>query len=114
MKIAVPVVVFFVCTLTLPAADPQWLGRIEIPPTLTDRSGETGTMEGGIPANQWGAFGSGIAYLGAGNQYVVASDRGPADGATAFRCRFHIVEISVNDSPTVQVRDTKSTDPVTV
>lgn len=81
------------------------VGVAEIPANLTDRSGQQGTLEGGIPANQWGGFGSGIAYLGHGNRYAVISDRGPADGATAYRCRFHVVDVCVNE---------KTVNPVTV
>jgi hypothetical protein len=36
--------------------------------------------------------------------YAVISDRGPADGKTAYRCRFHIVEIAVNENATVPVK----------
>lgn len=78
------------------ADDLRLLGRVEIPATQLDLSGERGTLEGGIPASQWGGFGSGIAYLGRGNRYAVISDRGPADGATAYRCRYHVVDIAVS------------------
>jgi hypothetical protein len=87
------------------AAEPRLLGRVEISPTLSDRSNEVGTFEGGVPANQWGAFGSGIAWLGQGNRYAVISDRGPADGKAAYRCRYHIVDIVVNEksAPSIKV-----------
>lgn len=84
-------------TATVHSEEIRLIGVSEIPANLPDRSGQQGTLEGGIPANQWGGFGSGIAYLGQGNRYAVISDRGPADGATSYRCRFHIVDISVND-----------------
>lgn len=87
------------------ADDLRLMGRAEIPAGQSDLSGERGTLEGGIPANQWGGFGSGIAYLGRGNRYAVISDRGPADGATAYRCRYHVVDIAVSS---------KSPQPVTV
>ena len=86
---------FAVSTTTL-AAEIRFIGKAAIPSTLPDKSGEKGSLEGGIPANQWGGYGSGIAWLGTGSRYVVISDRGPADGATSFRCRFHIVEINVS------------------
>jgi len=79
------------------AEDVRLIGVAEIPSNLPDRSGQEGTLEGGIPANQWGGFGSGIAYLGQGNRYAVISARGPADGATAYRCRFHVIDISLGD-----------------
>lgn len=92
------------------AEEPRLLGRVEIPASMQDRSGEQGAFEGGIPANQWGAYGSGIAWLGQGNRYAMISDRGPADGKTAYRCRFHIVDISVRDtdvpSLAVELRET--------
>lgn len=78
------------------AAEIRFIGKTEIPSSIPDRSGERGSLEGGIPANQWGSFGSGIAWLGTGNRYAVISDRGPADGATSYRCRFHIVEINIS------------------
>ncbi len=67
----------------------------------TDKSGLTGTLEDGTPANLLGAFGSSIAYAGRGT-YVVAPDRGangtsynPAiDNTTTYINRFH--EISLN------------------
>lgn len=92
----------WICLLTFAmsaagiAAEPRLIGRVEIPSAVPDKSGEQGSLEGGIPANQWGGFGSGIAWLGTGNRYAVISDRGPADGATSYRCRFHIVDINVS------------------
>jgi hypothetical protein len=87
------------------AAEVELLGQVEIPAAMADRSGEQGTLEGGIPANQWGGFGSGIAWLG-GGRYAVISDRGPADGKTAYRCRYHVIDIAVHPkaTPAVQVQ----------
>ena len=45
-----------------------------------DLSGLKGTLETDTPADQLGGF-SAIDYSGAGNQYLVLSDRGPGDGA---------------------------------
>lgn len=84
-------------TATVQSEEIRLIGVSEISSNLPDRSGEHGTLEDGIPANQWGGFGSGIAYLGHGNRYAVISDRGPADGATTYRCRFHVIDVSVND-----------------
>ena len=80
------------------AAEPRLIGRAEIASTLSDLPGEVGTLEDGIPANQLGGFGSGIAWLGRGHRYAVISDRGPADGKTTYRCRYHVVDIVVNDN----------------
>jgi hypothetical protein len=87
------------------ASEPRLLGRVEISATLPDRSNEVGTFEGGIPANQWGAYGSGIAWLGRGHRYAMISDRGPADGKAAYRCRYHLVDIVVNEksAPPIKV-----------
>ena len=34
----------------------------------------------------------------------MVSDRGPADGKTAYRCRFHIVEITVNENSAAPIK----------
>ncbi len=47
----------------------------------TDRSGLTGTLENGLPANILGGLGSGLAYAG-GNRFLALPDRGP--NATAY------------------------------
>lgn len=95
------------CLTASAHAEEIWLiGVAEIPSQLADRSGQSGTLEGGIPANQWGGFGSGIAYLGGGNRYAVISDRGPADGAITYRCRFHVVDVSVDEKGASPVKVT--------
>ena len=91
-------IVLLVCGHVAIAAEPRFLGRAEIPATATDLSGQSGELEGGIPANQLGAHGSGIAWLGQGNRYAMIPDRGPADGKSAYRCRYHVVEITVADN----------------
>jgi hypothetical protein len=85
------------------AGEPRLIGEIEIAAALPDLSGEAGTLEGGIPANQWGGYGSGIAWLGRGHQYAVVSDRGPADGKTAYRCRYHVMDIFVNETASPKI-----------
>lgn len=75
------------------------IGRVEIPATATDLSGQTDSQENGTPQNRLGGHGSGIAWTGRGNQYVMLPDRGPDDGSTSYRCRFHLVEIAVTDKP---------------
>lgn len=99
MKLVLIAVVGLVAAFNVAvAAEPKFIGRTEIAATESDKSNEQGTLDGGIPANQWGAFGSGIAWLGQGNLYAVVSDRGPADGKTAYRCRYHVVEITVTEN----------------
>ena len=78
-------------------AEIRFLGRAEIPSAAADFSGEQGTLEGDIPACQLGGFGSGIAWTGSGPRYALISDRGPADGKTSYRCRYHIAEILVKE-----------------
>lgn len=78
------------------AAAITFLGKAEIPGTDTDLSGLTDTLEEGTPHNRLGGHGSGIAYTGRGNRYVMCADRGPADGATAYKCRLQFVDISVD------------------
>lgn len=82
------------------------IGRARFAPTATDLSGQTDAQEDGTPQNQLGGLGSGIAWLGKGDRYVMIPDRGPGDGATSYRCRFQVVEIKVdlNASNTVEAR----------
>ena len=72
------------------------VGRASFSPTATDFSGETDAQEDGTPQNRLGGLGSGIAWLGSGDRYVMVPDRGPGDGATSYRCRIQIVEIPVD------------------
>jgi hypothetical protein len=71
----------------------RFLGKTEIAGTATDLSRQEGELTDGSPANRLGGQGSGIAWTGHGNQYVMISDRGPGDGATAYHCRFHLFDI---------------------
>lgn len=59
-----------------------------------DRSGLNGTLEEGTPENRLGGF-SAIDYV-SGDEWLVLSDRGPADGATEFPCRFHRVQLKID------------------
>lgn len=79
------------------------IGRTAIPGTSTDLSGDTAAQENGAPQNQLGGLGSGLAWTGKGNRYVMLPDRGPGDGATSYRCRFHVVEINVDPDATPSV-----------
>ena len=86
------------------AHDIQLIGRTSVSATAVDLSGEADAQENGTPQNRLGGHGSGLAWTGNGNRYAMLPDRGPDDGATSYRCRFHIVEIMV---------DPKATQPVT-
>jgi hypothetical protein len=73
----------------------EYLGRTTISGRATDLSPVASALEDGTPSNRLGAFGSAIAWTGADERYLAASDRGPADGGTSYRCRWHEVEIRV-------------------
>ncbi len=77
-------------------ADVTLVGVATIPGDASDLSGLTGKASDGTPRNCLGGLGSAIAYAGKGDEYVLASDRGPKDGATDFVCRMHRMEIRVN------------------
>lgn len=78
---------------TIEPAGVSLLATIVVPADARDRSGLPGTPGGELPHDRLGAFGSGIAWTGRGHRYVVLPDRGPKDGGTAYRCRFHLVTI---------------------
>lgn len=73
----------------------ELIGRAAVPAHTSDLSGLTNTIGSNIPHDRFGGWGSAIAWTGQGNRYVVASDRGPGDGGSAFRCRVHVIEIAV-------------------
>ena len=75
-------------------AKPKWLAVGVIPGSARDGTEQPGTLEEGTPRNQLGGF-SAIEYAGEPGRWFVLSDRGPADGAAAFECRFHEFELTV-------------------
>lgn len=91
-------------------ADVMFLGTGTLPGTTTDLSGLDGKLEDGTPHNRLGGLGSGIAYAGRGNTYLLASDRGPVDGASDYRCRIHQMEIRVRPGakPPVELKLTET------
>ncbi|MBT5017828.1 MAG: esterase-like activity of phytase family protein, partial [Planctomicrobium sp.] len=53
---------------------------------------------------------SAMEYTGQGNSFIALPDRGPDDGAVAYHCRFHTVEIEVDPATsTVTPKLTKTT-----
>jgi hypothetical protein len=78
------------------------IGTARLAGDASDRSGLTDPLAGGIPENRLGGI-SAIEYTGDADRYLVVSDRGPADGATAYHCRFHEFKLAVQPgrSPTV-------------
>lgn len=87
------------------------LGVGSLPGDMADLSGLTGNQSDGTPHNRLGGMGSAIDYTGKGNSYVLASDRGPKDGATDFACRYHRMDIIVTpgSSKAVELKLTATT-----
>lgn len=86
------------------------LGVGTLPGDMADLSGLKGNQNDGTPHNRLGGMGSAIDYAGKGNSYVLASDRGPKDGATDFACRYHHMDIIVSpNSSKVELKLTKTT-----
>ncbi len=75
-----------------------------IPGDATDLSGLKDTLPDGTPHNRLGAMGSGIAWTGEGDRYVMIADRGPKDGAVPFRCRFQTFDIPVKAGEAIKPR----------
>ncbi len=97
---------FVMAGISAGAGEPRFLGQTTISGTATDLSQQTGQLEDGSPANRLGSYGSGIAWLGKGVRYAMIPDRGPADGATSYRCRFHLFDIAVDEQSTPVVKAT--------
>ncbi len=76
-------------------AEIKLVGSATIPGDALDLSGLKGTFNDGTPVNRLGGLGSAIAYTGRDHLYLLASDRGPLDGATDYPCRVHLLEIVV-------------------
>lgn len=74
----------------------EFLGRGSISGTARDRTESTKLLRDGSPENRLGGHGSGIAWTGIGDEYLMVADRGPKDGATEYTCRFHELKIRVN------------------
>lgn len=92
-------------------ADVELLGMATMPGNSSDLSGLTGKTTDGTPRNRLGGQGSAIAYTGIGDEYVLASDRGPKDGASDFACRVHRMDIHVSPTanPPVSLKLTATT-----
>ncbi len=73
----------------------ELVGVGRMPGDLHDLSGLSGQLETDTPADQLGGF-SAIDYSGAGDRYLVLSDRGPGDGAASFACRVHEFDLKVD------------------
>ena len=75
--------------------DVALIGVGTIPGDASDLSGLKGKAADGTPNNRLGGLGSAVAYTGTGDEYVLASDRGPKDGTVDFACRMHRMTVRV-------------------
>src|SRR5258706_3876664 len=85
-----------------------YLGNALIDGTGTDASGQTDPLEDGSRGNALDGFGSGIAYTGYANRYVLLADRGPnklgypgsfnTDNTVSYKSRFQIFDINLAPS----------------
>ncbi len=84
-----------------PAEPPRTrlIGSVAIAADATDLSGLSSTLPGGIPHNRLASMGSGLARVANTDRYIMVADRGPADGAEPYRCRFHEFEITIDAAP---------------
>ena len=85
------------------AADVELLGVGTLPGTTADLSGLKDFLSDGTPHDRLGGLGSAIDYTGNGDLYVLASDRGPKDGAVDYACRVHTMAIAVMPGKTPAV-----------
>ncbi len=91
------------CGTTPPTqAGVKLIGTARLPGNSADLSGLTGVLEGGIPENRLGGI-SAIEYTGNDDRYLIVCDRGPADGATNYACRFHELKLTVRPDRTPAV-----------
>jgi len=86
-------------------AEIKLIGTARLEGTSVDRSGLTGKLEGDIPQNRLGGI-SAIEFTGNDHEYILLPDRGPADGATTYLCRFHLFKLDVDPSQTPSVMAT--------
>jgi hypothetical protein len=80
------------------SAEITLLGTARLEGQATDHSGLTDKLHGGVPHNRLGGI-SAIDYTGKNDEYVLLPDRGPADGAAAYLCRFHRLKLVVKSGP---------------
>ncbi len=83
---------------------PVYIGHAEWAGTARDRSGLTAPLEDGSPPDRLGGLGSGIAWTGRGDDFVLVPDRGAGDGAVSYRCRTQAVTITVDPQQSPAVR----------
>jgi hypothetical protein len=78
-----------------PPTAPAWthIATFAYPGTSWDQSGLTGNDPSGPAEALLGSFGSGIDFDPNARTLAAICDRGPFDGASAFRCRVQIFEL---------------------
>ena len=87
---------------TPPPGDDDLQGQIKLvgvgimPGDATDFSNYKGEAAAGFPQSRLGAWGSAIDYTGRDDLYLVLPDRGPLDGASTWRCRWHTMRITID------------------
>lgn len=99
LRIVLAVSVWCVAAEQLLAEAPieiSYIGRATWPGTAKDLSGLTDRLEDGSENDRLGGLGSGIAWTGQGDRYMLISDRGAGDGAVSYRCRFHEVAVHIH------------------
>lgn len=74
------------------SAEVSLVGVLEVAGNASDQSDLPGTLENGVPLNQFGGI-SGISWAG-GDTYYLQPDRGPDDGAVAYPTRYHKARLS--------------------
>ncbi|MFM7810142.1 MAG: esterase-like activity of phytase family protein, partial [Planctomycetota bacterium] len=85
-----------------PTNDPErtsLIGAASLPGDGLDHSGLVGEVMPGVPHARLGSLGSGLDTIDTfpgGAHLLAISDRGPADGAAPFHCRFHRLTLSVD------------------
>lgn len=95
----------FACAAAPANAAVTYLGNAIIDGNGSDASGQLAPLEDGSRANALDGFGSGIAYTGYGNRYVLLADRGPnklgyagsfdTDNTVSYKSRFQVFDINV-------------------
>lgn len=76
------------------AQEVELVGRLQLSGSMLDLSGLEGNFEDGTPVAQFGGF-SAIDHDPQSQHYLLLPDRGPADGARPYLCRYHELELTV-------------------
>ncbi|WP_280155070.1 esterase-like activity of phytase family protein [Piscinibacter sp. XHJ-5] len=98
--------VSFGLTFTLQARAVELIAIGKLAGTLRDFSGQSALLENGVPGDQLGGLGSGLAWAG-GNVFLALPDRGPnavswnagVDHTTSYVPRFHTLQLDLRPAP---------------